>query len=79
MIKGLDLTHILLGVAKPEQTIGHYKDALKHLLDKLNYINHENNRFWFDITPNLRREMETRKQRFNEQDDVLPLLKDRLK
>jgi predicted AAA+ superfamily ATPase len=78
MIKGLDLTHILLGVAQPEQTIGHYKDALKHLLDKLNYINHENNRFWFDITPNLRREMETRKQRFNEQDDVLPLLKDRL-
>ncbi|ANE58040.1 MULTISPECIES: ATP-binding protein [Methylomonas] len=78
MIKGLDLTHILLGVAQPDQIIGHYKDGLKHLLDKLNYINHENSRFWFDITPNLRREMETRKQRFNEQDDVLPLLKDQI-
>ncbi|WP_020565890.1 ATP-binding protein [Methylosarcina fibrata] len=78
MTKGLESEHILLGVAQPEQAIGHYKDALKRLLDKLNYINHENSRFWFDITPNLRREMETRKQRFTERDDVIPLLKDRV-
>ena len=78
MTKGMELEHILLGVVQPEQTVGHYKDALKHLLDKLNYINHENNRFWFDITPNLRREMETRKQRFTEHDDVIPLLMERV-
>ena len=79
MTKGMELEHILLGVVQPEQTVGHYKDALKHLLDKLNYINHENNRFWFDITPNLRREMETRKQRFTEHDDVIPLLMERVR
>jgi predicted AAA+ superfamily ATPase len=78
MIKGIDLTHILLGVAQPDQIIGHYKDALKHLLDKLNYINHENSRFWFDITPNLRREMETRKLRFSEHEDVQPLVAEQI-
>lgn len=78
MVKGIELEHILLGVAQPKQAIGHYKDALKRLLDKLNYINHEHNRFWFGLIPNLRREMETRKQRFTDRDDVTPLLKERV-
>ena len=78
MVKGIELADILLGVVQPGQAIGHYKDALKQLVNRLNYINFENNRFWFDITPNLRREMETRKQRFTYQDDVLPLLRARV-
>jgi predicted AAA+ superfamily ATPase len=78
MVKGLELERILLGVSQPGQSLGHYKDALKRLVDRLNYINVENNRFWFDITPNLRREMEARKQRFNLKDDVIPLLRSRV-
>ena len=77
MVKGTALEDILLGVAQPGQAVGHYKDALKRLMDSLNYINHENNRFWFDITPNLRREMENRKQRFNDREEVMPLIRDR--
>jgi predicted AAA+ superfamily ATPase len=78
MTKGLAVEHILLGVAQPEQILGHYKDALKQLLDKLNYINHEDKRYWFDITPNLRREMETRKHRFKDKEAIVPLLKTEL-
>lgn len=77
-VKGIELERVLLGVAQPGQSLGHYKDALKRLADRLNYINVENNRFWLDITPNLRREMEGRKQRFNHRDDVLPLLRTRV-
>ncbi|MDY0262717.1 DUF499 domain-containing protein [Syntrophotalea acetylenica] len=73
--KGIDLERVLLGVAQPDQPIGHYKDALRRLVDRCNYINVENNRFWFDITPNLRREMETRKQRFTDGEDIQPLLR----
>jgi predicted AAA+ superfamily ATPase len=78
MVKGIELADILLGVVQPGQALGHYKDALKQLVNRLNYINVENNRFWFDITPNLRREMESRKQRFTYTDDVLPLLRQRV-
>lgn len=78
MVKGIELADILLGVVQPDQAVGHYKDALKQLVNRLNYINVENNRFWFDITPNLRREMETRKQRFTYKDDVLPLVRARV-
>lgn len=78
MVKGIELERVLLGVAQPGQSLGHYQDALKRLVDRLNYINVENNRFWLDITPNLRREMEGRKQRFNHRDDALPLLRTRV-
>jgi predicted AAA+ superfamily ATPase len=78
MVKGVELGRVLLGVSQPGQSLGHYKDALKRLVDRLNYINVENSRFWFDITPNLRREMEARKQRFTLKDDVVPLLRTRV-
>jgi predicted AAA+ superfamily ATPase len=78
MVKGIELADILLGVVQPGQPLGHYKDAIKQLVNRLNYINVENNRFWFDITPNLRREMDSRKQRFSYTDDVLPLLRQRV-
>jgi hypothetical protein len=76
--KGLQLPDILLGVAQPGQTPGHYQDALKRLRDQLNYLGAEDNRFWFETTPNLRREAESRKGRFTDKDDVLPLLRGRV-
>ncbi|ABK45213.1 conserved hypothetical protein [Magnetococcus marinus MC-1] len=78
MSKGVEQERILLGVGRPDQPLGHYKDVLKRLLDRLNYLNTENARFWFGLTPNLRREMESRKQRFTDRDDVVPVLRSRL-
>ena len=75
---GLPLDHLLLGVLQPGQPLGHYKDALRRLRDQLNYLNIQRDRYWFDTRPNLRKEMETRKQRVSDKDDVLPLLRTRV-
>lgn len=78
MARGLELERLLLGVAQPGQTVGLFKDAVRRLQDRLHYMNHANNRFWFDTKPNLRREMEERKRRFQDKEDVIPEIRDRL-
>jgi hypothetical protein len=69
----------MLGAAQPGHVIGHYKDGLRAIVDKLQYLNSANNRYWFDTRPNLRREMEDRKRRFNDKEDVFPLIRDKLR
>ncbi len=78
IVKGVELQRILLGVGRPDQPLGHYKDVLKRLMDRLNFFNTANERYWFGLTPNLRREMESRKQRFSDQYDVIPLLRSKM-
>ena len=78
LVRGLELERIVLGVAQPGQQVGIYKDALRRLGDRLHYLNSGNNRFWFDTRPNLRREMEERKRRFQDNEDVFPAVRDRL-
>ncbi len=78
MVRGIELERVALGVAQPGQQVGIYKDALRRLGDRLHYLNSGNNRFWFDTRPNLRREMEERKRRFQDKEDVFPVIRDRL-
>ena len=78
MVRGIELERVALGVAQPDQQVGLYKDALRRLSDRLHYLNSGNNRFWFDTRPNLRREMEDRKRRFQEKEDVFPAIRERL-
>ncbi len=78
MVRGIELERVVLGAAQPDQQVGLYKDALRRLSDHLHYLNSGNNRFWFDTRPNLRREMEDRKRRFQEKEDVFPVIRDRL-
>jgi predicted AAA+ superfamily ATPase len=78
MVRGLELERVVLGVAQPGQQVGVYKDALRRLGDRLHYLNSANNRFWFDTRPNLRREMEERKRRFQDKEDVFPTIRDRV-
>lgn len=78
MARGLELQRVMLGVSSPGQSIGVFKDALRRLSDTLHYLNHANDRYWLDTRPNLRREMEDRKRRFKDQDDVFPTLRERL-
>jgi len=72
LVRRLERERVLLGVAQPGQQIGLFKDALRRLADRLHYLNHANNRFWLDTRPNLRREMEERKRRFQDKEDVFP-------
>ncbi|MBS0398660.1 MAG: ATP-binding protein, partial [Proteobacteria bacterium] len=78
MVRGIELERVALGVAQPGQQVGIYKDALRRLGDRLHYLNSGNNRFWFDTRPNLRREMEERKRRFQDREDVFPAIRDRV-
>lgn len=78
MVRGIELDHVILGVAQPGQQTGIYKDALRRLGDRLHYLNSGNNRFWFDTRPNLRREMEDRKRRFQDKEDVFPAVRERV-
>jgi predicted AAA+ superfamily ATPase len=78
LVRGIELERVALGVAQPGQQVGIYKDALRRLGDRLHYLNSGNNRFWFDTRPNLRREMEERKRRFQDKEDVFPAIRDRV-
>ena len=77
-VRGLELERVILGVAQPGQQPNLFKDALRRLGDRLHYLNHANNRFWLDTRPNLRREMEERKRRFQDKEDVFPTVRDRV-
>lgn len=76
--RGIDLERVILGVAQPGQQVSLFKDALRRLGDRLHYLNQSNNRFWLDTRPNLRREMEDRKRRFQDKEDVFPTIRDRI-
>jgi predicted AAA+ superfamily ATPase len=61
VVKGIQVERILLGSVQPGQTVGVFEDVLKRLRDKLHYLYSDQDRFWLDTKPNLRREMESRK------------------
>ncbi len=75
-VRGLDRGRVLLGCLQPGQTASTYSDALNRLSDRLHYLNSsgdkalDSTRYWFDTRANLRREMEDRKSRFNEKNEV---------
>ena len=75
-IRGLDRARVLLGCLQPGQTSSLYSDALNRLADQLHYLNSsgdkakEETRYWFDTRANLRREMEERKKRFDDKNEV---------
>ncbi len=64
-VRGIGVERVRLGCAQPGQSIGKYDDALRRLTDRLHYLYSGNDRYWFDLRPNLRREMEDRTQRFD--------------
>src|SRR6202049_3276469 len=69
----------------PGQASPPFSDALNRLADRLHYLNSSGDkaqdatRFWFDTRANLRREMEDRKGRFNDQNEVRGKLADVLR
>lgn len=74
--RGIDRARVLLGCLQPGQTSSLYSDALNRLADQLHYMSSSGDkaqdatRFWFDTRANLRREMEERKKRFEDKNEV---------
>lgn len=83
--RGIDRARVLLGCLQPGQTSATYTDALGRLVDRLHYLNpsgdksQDATRYWFDTRATLRREMEDRKGRFDDQSDVRPKVAEVLK
>lgn len=73
-VRGLKVERILLGSVQPGQTVGVFEDVLKRMRDKMHYLYSDQDSFWLDTTPNLRREMEGRKQNI-QPEDVLAYIK----
>jgi uncharacterized protein len=75
-IRGIDRGRVLLGCLQPGQASSLYSDALNRLADQLHYLNSSGDktqgatRYWFDTRANLRREMEERKKRFEDKNEV---------
>ncbi|WP_373974156.1 DUF499 domain-containing protein [Chitinibacter sp. SCUT-21] len=77
-VRGLKEERILLGAVQPSQNIGAFSDVLKRLRDRMHYLYADQDRYWLDTKPNLRREMESRKQNISDRDELLPQLKMRV-
>jgi hypothetical protein len=78
-VRGVNAERVRLGAVQPGQSVGHYDDALRRLSDRLHHLYSGNDRYWFDLRPNLRREMEERMGRFNDKEHILPALEQRLR
>lgn len=84
-IRGIDRARVILGCLQPGQPSSVYSDALNRLADRLHYLNSSGDkaqdatRFWFDTRANLRREMEDRKRRFDDETEVRGKIAEALK
>lgn len=78
VVRGIEVNRILLGCSQPGQTIGVFDDVLKRLRDRLQYLYSDQGRFWLDTKPNLRREMEGRKNQLSGREKVIPAIKKKL-
>ena len=66
MARGVETERLILSCVQPGQAPHVFKDALSRLKARLTFLNEGNNRWWLDVKPNLRREMEDRKRRFQD-------------
>ena len=66
IVKGIQVERVLLGAVQPGQVVGIFEDVLKRLRERLHYLYSDQDRLWLDTKPNLRREMESRKQNIEE-------------
>ncbi|MFA7542307.1 MAG: DUF499 domain-containing protein, partial [Lysobacterales bacterium] len=65
LTRGLETSRLLLGCLQPGQAPHLFTDALGRLEGRLSYLSSGNGRWWLDVRPNLRQEMEERKKRFD--------------
>ena len=77
-VRGIGVERVRLGCAQPGQAVSKYDDAIRRLSDRLHYLYTGNERYWFDLRPNLRREMEDRMQRFDLRLHIYPEIQERL-
>lgn len=74
--RGIVRQRVILGCLQPGQSSSLYSDVLNRLADQLVHLHlsgekaQDTTRFWFDTKAGLRREMEERKKRFEDKNEV---------
>jgi predicted AAA+ superfamily ATPase len=66
--RGLEDTRIILGAVQPEENISIFKDALSTLSQKSTYLYYQGNRYWYDSHPNLRKTVDDRASRLDNEE-----------
>ena len=66
-VRGIDEKHIFLGSLVPGQELSFYADALRKLREKLHYLFNQDDHYWYDTKPTLKRTMESYKDRYTGQ------------
>lgn len=79
-IRGIEVSHIRLGVVQPGEQISIFNDANSSLHSRLVYLysNDTARRFWFDTRPTLRKTVDDRAQQLG-RDEVLAEIERRLR
>ncbi|MDD4082191.1 MAG: DUF499 domain-containing protein [Sphaerochaetaceae bacterium] len=73
--RGIEDVRIILGVAQPEESIATYRDALSTLSQKSTYLYYQGNRYWYDSHPNLRKTVEDRASRIDDEEAFAEITK----
>ncbi|MBS0558266.1 MAG: ATP-binding protein [Proteobacteria bacterium] len=60
--RGLETNRVVLGCLQPGLQPHLFRDALGRIENRLTYLHKGQDRWWLDVRPNLRREMEDRKR-----------------
>ena len=76
--RGVDSSHVYLGVVQPEENINTYEAALGSLMDKLVFLYRAGNRYWYDTRPTLRKTVADR-ARSQQDDDAVAAIETMLK
>ncbi|MBX7223403.1 MAG: DUF499 domain-containing protein [Blastocatellia bacterium] len=67
-VRGIEDIRIRLSVVQPGETVSVFNDALGKMTDQLTHLYGSNQRYWYDLQPNLRRTVEDRAQQFKPED-----------
>jgi len=62
--RGIDVKHILLGCALPGQALSFYGDAIRKMREQQHYLFNQDDNYWYDTRPTLKRTMESYKERY---------------
>ncbi len=73
--RGVADFRVRLGVVQPGESPAVHDDALGKLSERLSYLHCGENRFWFDVLPNLRKTADERAGRFSTEDVEDEILK----
>jgi len=68
-VRGIEEVRVRLGAAQPGENVAVYNDALARLMQRLTHLYSGNSRYWYDLPANLRRTVEDRAGRI-EEDEV---------